>query len=309
MIQSSYEHSMAFQALGSVPRPAGQGTWSVRRLPAVEEALSGGALTPDNLCGALRALHSAEVGPATSTCAAPTAASAKGGGLNVQLAQGMLLSALAPLLQSQVHTLLGANYRHASCCTRESRTCSPCSASAAPGTVCKATCRIRRLPHSTTRHCYMQKIVVECNNHQTLTSRSSCSVPPCCVAAHIARMAYHTPQRPVTYLQEHHSAWASGGTRKRVGKAAEGGGDAAAGGGRGPPELAGLRPRGAASAPARREGRCAPAGTPSYPNSSSTLAQNALTTFVRVRLGPSGKTSLLRSDQIYLFSPPEFVSH
>ncbi len=81
-----------------MPRPTGQGTWSVRRLLAVEKALSGDALTPDTLCGALRALDRVKFG------AAPTAASAEGGDLNVQLAQGMLLSALAPLLHNQVHT-------------------------------------------------------------------------------------------------------------------------------------------------------------------------------------------------------------
>lgn len=70
----------------------------------MEKALSGAALSVENLCAALRAIRGLDDSH-TGTDAAEGSCRGQDGrieGLNVQLVQGMLLSALAPFLQDQV---------------------------------------------------------------------------------------------------------------------------------------------------------------------------------------------------------------
>ncbi len=75
----------------------------MERLPKVEGALEGARLSPKSLCAALCALRGQD---------------ASAGALNLQLVQGMLLSALAPLLQDQVRTGSRSGTLGMSCCCR-----------------------------------------------------------------------------------------------------------------------------------------------------------------------------------------------
>lgn len=70
----------------------------------MEKALSGAALSLETLCAGLRALRGLDASHSGTDAAAGSfrGQGGKSEGLNVQLVQGMLLSALAPLLQDQV---------------------------------------------------------------------------------------------------------------------------------------------------------------------------------------------------------------
>ena len=72
---------------------AGKGTWSVGRCAAAEAALTGSRLRPEALVGALRGVAQQGLDGAQGSGGARTHP------LACQLAEGMLLTALAPLVE------------------------------------------------------------------------------------------------------------------------------------------------------------------------------------------------------------------